>query len=384
VEGHRVQRVAEASAGIFSPRWSADGEAIFYLLSKGETEDLMRVPVDPRSGAAAGPASPLLTGLATDDSFSLSGDREQMAYARAAISSHLYLLTLGGPGTGAAPRVRPLTTGTGWSGCPSISPDGRELAFDRSTSDNTRNIFVMPMEGGSPRQVTHTESENLCPVWSPDGTTLAFGSNEGGSNRLWTVDTRGGTPRPFNRTRLSTPPQLAWAPGARLLYLRLANEGLYVLDPVSAEQRPLQADGTQTLESVFSPRYAPDGRRVAVWGLSTSASRSGLWTFGMDDGPGTLLQEGSGVARPVVGWSEDGAWIYVLERGIEETRLARVHSATGESRVLTVLPEDIHRGLGSGVPHTTMTRDGRQFVFPVRQAAVSDVMLVESFDPASY
>ena len=380
VAGGRAQKVAEAAADIFTPRWSADGEAIYYLVRQGGSQNLMKVPVDPRSGAGAGSPAAVLTGLSTDDTFSLSADGERLAYARMTVATKLWLLTLARSGAESAPQARPLTTGTGWSSCPSISPDGQTIAFYQATLNDGANVFVMPLEGGSPTQLTHTASMSRCPVWSRDGEMLAFLSNEGGNYRLWTVGAEGGTPQPSPHAHPGNPAQLAWAPGERLVFRPSDEIGLHALDLTSPEPTPSQVDASRTLQRIFSPRYAPDGRRIAVWGWGPRTSGGGLWVLRLDDGSKTLLREGRGVPTTPVGWSQDGAWIYVLEREIGEARLIGVQAATGEMRELIVLPEEISSGLSSAVPQVTVTPDGRQFVFPVRGARVSDVELVENFD----
>src|SRR5215831_1081257 len=113
--------------------------------------------------------------------------------------------------------MRPLYT------APSFSPDGSRIAFSRNDG-NTSNIFVLPLDGGSPEQITFFKSTNRSPVWSPDGMSIAFGSNEGGSAKVWQVSASGGTPRSFSRTNLSSNTyQLSWAPGRNILYHRPGN-----------------------------------------------------------------------------------------------------------------------------------------------------------------
>jgi len=60
---------------------------------------------------------------------------------------------------------------------PSWSPDSREIAY---TSDRGghRNVWVVPADGGDPRQVTDDAAEDYFPVWSPDGNDLIFSSGQ--------------------------------------------------------------------------------------------------------------------------------------------------------------------------------------------------------------
>ena len=40
-----------------------------------------------------------------------------------------------------------------------------------------RHIFVVPADGGTPRQVTDGPFDDGAPVWAPDGKTLVFSAN---------------------------------------------------------------------------------------------------------------------------------------------------------------------------------------------------------------
>ena len=73
---------------------------------------------------------------------------------------------------------------------PQLSPDGKSVAFTVQTVDLDQNskpkqIFLVPTEGGTPRQITLFGSDNERPEWSPDSKTIAFISNRGGSAQVW-------------------------------------------------------------------------------------------------------------------------------------------------------------------------------------------------------
>ena len=90
---------------------------------------------------------------------------------------------------------------------PALSPDGKLVAFTVQSIDlekNTRpkQIYVVPLEGGVPRQITHDGTSNQRPRWSPDSKELYFVSNRGGSDQIWAMEPDGAKPRQV--TRLST------------------------------------------------------------------------------------------------------------------------------------------------------------------------------------
>src|SRR5437868_15344091 len=71
-------------------------------------------------------------------------------------------------------------------GEPALSPDGKLVAFSVTTPDlatNTRpkQIYVVPVDGGTPRQITRDGTNNERPRWSPDSKTIYFVSNRTGT-----------------------------------------------------------------------------------------------------------------------------------------------------------------------------------------------------------
>jgi dipeptidyl aminopeptidase/acylaminoacyl peptidase len=92
-------------------------------------------------------------------------------------------------------------------GDPQISPDGRWVAFTAQTIDVAANkrpqqIWIVPLVGGTPRQITHEGESNSRPRWSPDSRRIAFVSDRGGSSQIWLMDPDGGNPKQV--TNLST------------------------------------------------------------------------------------------------------------------------------------------------------------------------------------
>ncbi len=82
-------------------------------------------------------------------------------------------------------------------GDPQISPDGRWVAFTVQTVDVAANkkpqqIWIVPLAGGAPRQITHDGNDNNRPRWSPDSKRIAYISDRGGSSQIWLMDPDGG------------------------------------------------------------------------------------------------------------------------------------------------------------------------------------------------
>ena len=85
---------------------------------------------------------------------------------RAKRTTHIWLLEMAGG------QSRQLTFSDS-STSPVFSPDGKSLAFV-STRDGDANLYLLPLEGGEARALTHISTGVSDPVWSPDGKRMAF------------------------------------------------------------------------------------------------------------------------------------------------------------------------------------------------------------------
>src|SRR5712691_9035263 len=80
---------------------------------------------------------------------------------------------------------------------PQVSPKGDLVAFtitdvDKVANKSTTQIYLVPLGGGEPRQLTNDERSSSSPRWSPDGEKLAFISARDGESQIWTIDVSSG------------------------------------------------------------------------------------------------------------------------------------------------------------------------------------------------
>lgn len=79
-----------------------------------------------------------------------------------------------------------------WIVTPAISPDGTQIAFSYKG-----DIFTVPVSGGRAFQLTSNKAYDSNPVWSPDSKQIVFLSNREGSDDLFLVEAKGGTPKRY-------------------------------------------------------------------------------------------------------------------------------------------------------------------------------------------
>lgn len=96
-----------------------------------------------------------------------------------------------------------------WLRYPSISPDGRTLAFTYRG-----DLFTVPAAGGTASQLTQHAAQDMMPVWSPDGSQLVFASDRHGNFDLFVMPATGGEARRLTMHSADEYPY-SFAPGGR-------------------------------------------------------------------------------------------------------------------------------------------------------------------------
>jgi hypothetical protein len=121
------------------------------------------------------------------------------------------------PKPGGPPQMRRVTSDSGLTTDPALSPDGKLLAYasDRATGQNL-DIWVQHLGGGEPVRLTSWDSDEQEPDFSPDGSRIAFRSSRNGGgiyvHPSWAVSRRWSRPRASGpgSLRTGTPSPTGW------------------------------------------------------------------------------------------------------------------------------------------------------------------------------
>lgn len=204
----------------------------------------------------------------------------------------IYLMRADGTG------VRRLTRG-GHDNFPVWSPDGRRIAFVRSTitaAKETSDVFVVNVNGSGLRRLV-PDAEFV--DWSPDGRRIAFVRIVRDVETVYVATAADGA----ERSIVTVPgfAGLAWAPGKRIVYAgaELDDQG-NLSDNFLAV---MNDDGTGTTKLMKgwanSPAWSPDGRRIAFVHTYTG-------TGGTEDT--WIIAATGGAARRVTRTGEHPSW----------------------------------------------------------------------------
>jgi dipeptidyl aminopeptidase/acylaminoacyl peptidase len=379
------------------PQISPDGRRIAYVRRSGDImTDRMRSAIW-LIDVASGEQAPLVAGPGNHFSPRWSPDGSRLAYISTAegAAAQLYVRWLDG---GESVRI------TGLPNAPSSvawSPDGRQLAYAMLVPQEAtplgrpparpegaqwaeplqqieslmyradgqgfirpgfRHLFVVPADGGAPRQLTFGDFHHDGPIaWGRDGRSIYLTANrspdwerEVENSDVYAVDVGSAALRRLT-DRAGPDGSPAVSPDGRsIAYLGYDDRGyaytqtkLYVMDSDGSNRRLLTAGLDR---DVGSPAWAADGRSIYV-----SYEESGsveVARIGLDGSVRTVAEGlgGSELDRPYAGGSysvaRDGTLAITAGSASRPAEVALVRG--GATRALTRLNEDLlaHKSLG--------------------------------------
>ena len=153
--------------------------------------------------------------------------------------------------------IRPVTTFPGDEREPSLSPDGRQVAFSwEGKKGDNRDIYVALLGEQDPLRVTFDSAEDAYPAWSPDGKHIAFIRRRAGDRAdIMLVSSLGCRERKLREIRLGgwlATRMLAWSPDGKWLCFTnavgaLSHHALFLVSPESGEVKRLLPEGDNGL-----------------------------------------------------------------------------------------------------------------------------------------
>ena len=321
--------------GVSDPQISPDGSRVAFVMttaSEERDEYLSNVWVVDVKG---GEPRRLTTGPTKDTLPRWSPDGRWLAFVSdrgAKKKSQLYAMPAAG---GEATQLTDLPNGVFGQGGVAWSPDSTRLAFvtrvggwqepereeDRGKSrpahvistlkyrfegvgftyDRRPHIFVVPVAGGPPKQITDGDFPDVWPTWSPDGARIAFVAER---HETRDID---------------------------------VNDAIYEVAADGGEPRRI----SPTLAPMWAPAYSPDGRAIAHAGMRVAEDGYNFLLFLQPaDGSERIclteaLDRSAWDAVPPA-WSADGEWVLFVGRDHGTYPLYRVRAKGGELPVAIV------------------------------------------------
>ena len=294
------------------PRWSPDGSRIAFLSDDGTGMNVYWVP--PTGGARRRIAQTHLqyldrfTSIGAVGSQPWSPDGRRLVFSRLEPTNSVALWTVDIESGQEARLTAPPAGASDWRGA--WSHDGKWIAFSRSATGSSSNLYVVPASGGESRAVIPDETVTRgSATWSLDGHRLLFVVPAGAlGGDVSEVEIGTGKIRQLTvGARVSTP---ILSSTGRIVFSQWSHETFFFKMPVDNpagehEQISLSAG------SNFAQRFSPDGRQIVF--QSSRAGRSELWLHDMETGAERqLTNPAAGREDRTPDWSPDGRQVIFL------------------------------------------------------------------------
>jgi Tol biopolymer transport system component len=258
-----------------------------------------------------------------------------------------------------------------------VSPDGGTLAFIRYEKVGISDVYVVPMAGGEPRQLTNWNAAIEGLSWTPDGREIVYSVNQPPASQLWRIPVS--SPTLSRGSPIANIPAAAWNPSisrpmlgrpARLAFQTTTRDVDFQLMDLNAplvhetlESRPI----VNSTREEGSSRFSRDGAHIAFTSLRSGSPE--VWVA-KRDGSDVRQLTTLGATGVLIGeWSPDGTRIAFEAAIAGNSDVYVVGADGGHLRRLTAEPSI------EGVP--MWSRDGQWIYFAsTRAAAIPDIWRV--------
>jgi Tol biopolymer transport system component len=304
VDGREPAWLGVSGSDLDGPTVAADGRRVAFEQWQEDT-NLYRLEL---SGASQ--PRPLVRSTRWDFQPSISPDGRRLAFVSDRTGSS-ELWTAGADGSAPSQRTR---FGGAYVNSPRWSPDGKRIVFDLRGPGNG-DLWLLEADDDAPRRLTDTPANDLAPSWSRDGRSVLFASDRTGSWELWRLDVASGQARPLTHgggyRGLETG-------GGQIVFSRADRAGLWILRPGETAPRLLVADGPAPVDRL---NWAVAGN-VLIYVIRPSPDSPRLARLDLDTGRRTLIGPlesfpfTSGLAL-----SPDGTWLVLSRTDRQESDL---------------------------------------------------------------
>jgi prepilin-type processing-associated H-X9-DG protein len=223
---------------------------------------------------------------------------------------------------------------------PSLSPDGRQIAFLAHPDGGPQGLWVVNVDGSDLRLVAEIPAGPNgagAPAWSPDARTIVIVTYEG----LRLVDVRSGSLSILTSNDHGNlacyDMQPSWSPDGGSIAFAVECDGgalgIWTVRPDGTGSTKILGVGDR-FDAAEYPEWAPDGSRLLFLGVVAAPDHAGGYTYSlytmMPDGSGiTPLTDPNTFVLDQASWSPDGSTVVFADGHVD--RLYTIPAAGGDA-----------------------------------------------------
>ena len=302
-----------------NPIWSPTGEEIAFISNRGGSYGIWRKP--PFGGTPTLIKTLLLTQLCA---WSKNGST---LYYEA--RSNLFALEVN---SGQTTQLTHFELGLTSPGSFSLSSDEQLIAYLTSTASGQTNLFVVPVGGGTPKQVASLLTEARGTVWHPDNQRIFFNALVNGTYQCFVADLNGHKPAQLTVGDRDNFLTNVSGDGSKLLLGSAVEESnIWGVEIEKGAESVVASD----IDFEYWPSVSPDSQTIAYQTLKNfsqghnSNSLIVLKALNSSDLPRVLIKEGY-----LTKWSPDGQRLAFMHSSGIKPSLLTIETVGGEERRL--------------------------------------------------
>ena len=262
-----------------SPMWSPDGTIVYYTSNEDGKSQIYKMWL------STGQSMPLTDVQSSPRSMTLSPDGRTIAFVMSVKAKPKSMSVL-----------PPKPEGAKWADAP-IYIDKLTYRFDGGgyIQESYSHIFTLPVEGGTPRQVTEGNFNHNSPEWAKDGHSIYFSANR---NDDWE----------YNRN------------DSEIFSVNLKSQSIKKLTDRFGPDR--------------SPKISPDGKTIAYTGFDDKKMgyhHSRLYTMNVSDGNSVCVSCDLDISIGNIKWDENNKGLYFQYDKEGNTKVGHI-STTGSMK----------------------------------------------------
>ena len=347
---------------IWSPTWSEDGRALYFLWNRGESMDLWQQELDD-DGTPLGEPQPVTVGIGMRHAV-FSADGTKLAYSKGRLVRNLWRVPILEDRSATWADAQQLTFDEASLEFVHITSDGERLLFGSDRRGNM-DLWVMPAAGGDMIQITTDPAPDWRPRLSPDGTKVSFYSYRSGNREAWVMPLSGGPARQITdgaADGVSSWGAIWSADGGEFLVGKTGGgeTAIWLVPSEGGEGRPIEGIEDANMRALWTP----DGQ-VA---FTKRTLDGGLWQVPAEGGIPELLIES--VKGPVA-WSSDGQRLFFWKHWEPPVNIWAQSMRDGSVRAMT----DLAGRYGTAFLFDLATND--EYLYFVWQEDIGDIWVMD-------
>jgi Tol biopolymer transport system component len=288
---------------LLAPSWEPYGNGLIFSARSGDSTNLWRIGISPKTWRVSGPPHRLTSGPTREERPSVASGANgatRVAFATVSESFAVYLQPIK-PNEGKAVGERQqLTRDDAGDLMPALSRDCKRVVFV-SLRPRNQEVWIKELRTGQESALTASGSNKWQPTFSPDGSRVGF--SESPLWNVYTMPSAGGVPEMVcERGGEIT----GWSPDGKRAIGNTVDGRAWVLDLVSRRKSDLLA----TRRWVATDTFSPDARWfsfIVSYGTGQRAYIAPARTFPVAESAWVYVIDGEAWA-----WSPDGNQLYAI------------------------------------------------------------------------